>query len=300
LAPAKEVLEQREQEKKTKGRRRWIWVLAALFGLCILGTCTAVLLSPDDEEATDVAVETATDQAMGGEATATVVPTASETTLPSGPSPTLAPTDTPSPPTDTPVPTDTPIPTDTPLPTDTPVPTDTPIPTDTPVPTPSGIIGVGTHLVGTDIEPGIYVGMAGGSMLDSCYWARLSGLGGTLDELIANDNSVGLFYIEVLPSDRALETQCELAPINNVPPPDSFLTVLPPGTYLVGRDIEAGTYRGEAGADIMESCYWARLGGVTGELDDLLANDNATGQFFVEVQPSDFALQVACEVEKVQ
>jgi len=36
---------------------------------------------------------------------------------------------------------------------------------------------------------------------------------------------------------------------------------------------------------------------VTGELDDLIANDNAEGQYFVEVLPTDFALRVGCEVE---
>jgi uncharacterized repeat protein (TIGR01451 family) len=59
-----------------------------------------------------------------------------ETDTPIPPSDTPIPTDTPVPPSDTPVPTDTPIPpTDTPIPTDTKVPpTDTPIPTDTSVP----------------------------------------------------------------------------------------------------------------------------------------------------------------------
>lgn len=174
--------------------------------------------------------------------------------------------------------------------------------TDTPAPTPTpeieGLVKKGTHLVGTDIEPGIYVGLAGEGLMDSCYWARLSNLTGS-DDILANDNAEGLFYVEVLPDDKALETKCELLPIEQVPARDEFLTVLSPGTYLVGRDIEAGTYRGVAGDDLLESCYWARLSNVSGD-DDILANDNATGQYFVEVLPSDFALQVGCEVEKVE
>ncbi len=47
------------------------------------------------------------------------------------------PTETPIPPTDTPVPTDTPAPTDTPEPTETPSPTNTATPTDTPIPVPT-------------------------------------------------------------------------------------------------------------------------------------------------------------------
>lgn len=176
--------------------------------------------------------------------------------------------------------------------------------TDTPSSTPTteieGLIKIGTYLVGTDIKPGIYVGLTGEGIFESCYWARLSDLSGDMDALLANDNAEGLFYIEVLPTDKALETGCELLPIDSVPARDELLTVLPPGTYLVGRDIEPGTYRGEAGEDILDSCYWARLAGVSGDMDELLANDNATGQYFIEVQPSDFALNVGCEVEKVQ
>lgn len=158
----------------------------------------------------------------------------------------------------------------------------------------------GTHLVGIDIEPGIYVGLAGEGLFKSCYWARLSNLTGQLDDILANDNAEGLYYVEVLPQDKALKTACELFPIEQVPARDEFLTVLPVGTYLVGRDIKAGTYRGEAGDDILKSCYWARLSNVKGELDGILANDNATGQFFVEVLPTDFALRVGCEMEKVE
>ena len=174
--------------------------------------------------------------------------------------------------------------------------------TNTPAPTATseieGLVKEGTHLVGTDILPGIYVGLAGDDILDSCYWARLSNLTGSND-ILANDNAQGLYYVEVLPDDKALETACELLPIDRVPARQGLLTSLTPGTYLIDRDIEAGTYRGEAGTDILESCYWARLSNVSGE-DDILANDNATGQFFIEVLPSDFALHVSCQVERVQ
>jgi len=171
-------------------------------------------------------------------------------------------------------------------------------PAPTPTPEIEGLVKEGTHLVGTDIQPGLYVGLAGEGLMDSCYWARLSNLTGS-DDILANDNAQGQYYLEVLPGDKALETACELLPIDKVPPRDQFLGLLPPGTYLIGRDIEAATYRGQAGTDIVESCYWARLSNVSGD-DNILANDNATGQFFVEVLASDFALQVGCEVEKQQ
>lgn len=73
---------------------------------------------------------------------------------------------------DTAVPTNTPLPTDistlaptvTPEPTDTPIPTTTPEPTNSPTPTATpdpNLIRTGTHLVGEDIQAGIYLGQAG-------------------------------------------------------------------------------------------------------------------------------------------
>ena len=159
-------------------------------------------------------------------------------------------------------------------------------------------IPTGMYLVGTDIRPGIYVGMAGEDLSDSCYWARLSNLTGS-DNILANGNATGLYYVEALPDDKALETGCELLPIEQVLAREAFLTTLPTGIYLVGRDIEAGMYRGEAGNDILDSCYWARLSNVNGD-DNIIANDNAIGQYFIEVAATDFALEVGCEVAKVE
>ena len=184
---------------------------------------------------------------------------------------------------------------DTPTPVPTNTSTPTPRPTSTPVP---GLVGVGTHIVGDDIQPGIYRGQAGGDMLSSCYWARLSDLTGDIKAIIANDNEVGQFYVEVLESDYALETSCELILLEYAPAVDVGDT-LPPGTYIVGRDIRPGTYRGQAGDDIMESCYWARLRDVSGEMGSIIANDNAVGSFYVQVLESDFALKTSCTLQKV-
>ena len=66
--------------------------------------------------------------------------------------------------------------------------------------------------------------------------------------------------------------------------------------YLVWRDIGPGTYRGEAGQGILDSCYYARLSGLSGDLDDLITNNSATGQFYVTVEASDYALQTGCKL----
>ena len=179
-----------------------------------------------------------------------------------------------------------------------PIPHQNPAPTDVPAAAPdvvaSATLRPGTYEVGADLQPGIYAGRAGQGILSSCYWARLKGASGGLEDLLANDNAVGQFYVEVLPSDRFLETACNIVPLDALPPPAEKLTKIPAGTHIVGRDISPGMYQGEGGADILSSCYWARLGGLSGEADDLIANDNAVGQFFVDVAPTDKALAANC------
>lgn len=118
--------------------------------------------------------------------------------------------------------------------------------------------------------------------------------------MLANDNSIGQFYIEVKESDYAFETRCELVFLGSLPEPlAEFPQRIMPGTYLVSVDIQPGTYKGQAGTDITEACYWSRLRDVSGELDALIANNNATGQYYVQVQPSDFAFSTKCKMEYV-
>ena len=146
------------------------------------------------------------------------------------------------------------------------------------------------------VQAGVYAGLAGLGIFESCYWERLSGASGEFDDIIANDNAIGQFYIEVQPTDKYLKVDCEFTPLENWPAPAALSSKIGPGTYMVGRDIAPGTYRGKAGADVMESCYWERLSGLGGVFDDIIANDNAMGSFFVNVGASDLALNTACDL----
>ena len=169
-------------------------------------------------------------------------------------------------------------------------------PEPTAIPTPKAGFGPGTYQVGTDIAPGIYAGKVGIDIFDSCYWARLSGASGDFSEVIGNDNAQGQFYVEIDATDKYFKVDCDISPLDDWKVPSTPLTEIETGTYLVGRDILPGTYRGEAGTEILESCYWARLSGVSGDFGHLIANDNAIGQYFVTVQPSDFALTTGCSL----
>lgn len=140
-----------------------------------------------------------------------------------------------------------------------------------PNPDPPGSFRDGTRVVGEELAPGTYRTTKASP---GCYWARLSGFSGEMNELIANENESGPAIVTIGKSDKGFESQrCGLwvpglqaitenpkAPFGN-------------GTYVVGTDIAPGTWR----ADSPETCYWARLRGFSGGMGDLIANENGKG-----------------------
>lgn len=172
---------------------------------------------------------------------------------------------------------------------------ETPVPSAAPSARP---VGIGTHIVGDAIQPGIYSGLAGEGLLGSCYWERLMDLTGEMPSILANDNAVGPFYVEVRSTHFALKTACQLTPLAQALVV-SVVDMPGSGTYLVGRNIQPGTYKGEAGSDILNACYWERLRDVAGDAGSIIANDNAMGSFFVQVLSTDFALKTNCSLVRV-
>ncbi|MFN6544476.1 hypothetical protein [Mycolicibacterium nivoides] len=71
-----------------------------------------------------------------------------------------------------------------------------------------------------------------------------------------------------------------LAKMNTIPSGD--------GLYLVGSEIQPGTYR-TAGA---EGCYYAALRGLSGGNSDIRTNQNTDGPAVVEILSSDVGFQV--------
>lgn len=57
------------------------------------------------------------------------------------------------------------------------------------------------------------------------------------------------------------------------------------GTYMIGADIQPGTYRSVDNS----GCYWSRLSGLSGSMGDILANDNVNGQAVVTIAATDKA-----------
>ena len=221
----------------------------------------------------------------------------------STPEPTRTPTPEPTPiqaatPTHTPEPT--PIQAATPTHTPEPTPIQAATPTPTPEPTPTEIpvgFGPGTYEVSKDISPGTYVGRAGTGALDSCSWTRLSGASGEFSDVIAVDNARGQFYVEILDTDKYFRTGCVVTPLEAWPTPDEPLSEIEVGMYIVGQDISPGTYVGRAGTGALDSCSWTRLSGASGEFSDVIAVDNARGQFYVEILDTDKYFRTGCALD---
>ena len=154
--------------------------------------------------------------------------------------------------------------------------------TTTSAPAAEPAFGAGTHIVGEDVQPGIYeTGIVRGPF--GCYWERLAGLSGELDDIIANGNVANHDVVEIVDGDAAFNTDCDAwYPLTQL---DPTMTSIPEGKWVLGTHITAGTYEAPGG----DTCYWERLSGLTGTLDDTIANDLPTGTAVVEIDPGDIA-----------
>jgi hypothetical protein len=145
-------------------------------------------------------------------------------------------------------------------------------------------IGDGTHRVGTDVRPGTYRTR---EPADFCYWARLRGFGGTVDDIIANENVVGYGVVTIGPRDKGFESNGCPEWTSDLSRVTASRTSFGDGTFIVRTDILAGTYRSSGG----EFCYWARLRSFGGTVDDIIANGNASGRVIISIRSTDKGFQ---------
>ena len=163
--------------------------------------------------------------------------------------------------------------------------TDAPSPDATATTEPDGpatSFGDGEHVVGTDIEPGTYRSSASTTSSNSCFWQRLSGFGGMSDSItsrLVNDRTV----VTIVESDAGFFSQnC-----GTWSPADSAITAsltdpFGGGTFIVGTDIAAGPWRHDASGQ----CFWQRLSGFSGDLDEIITEHSDDPQV-VEIAESD-------------
>ncbi len=139
----------------------------------------------------------------------------------------------------------------------------------------------GVWEVGAEIPPGTY--RTTGYTFD-CYWARSSSFSGETEDIIANEFGSGPMVVTIGRRDAAFESDdCGdwTSDLSRVTESD---TEFDEGTYIVDTDVQPGTYR--SGEN--DGCYWARLRGFSGEIDDIIANDfRDSGQSIVTIKRSD-------------
>lgn len=70
------------------------------------------------------------------------------------------------------------------------------------------------------------------------------------------------------------------------------------GTYKVGEDIAAGTYKSTGPRAGMPLCYWARMKNDSGGLDAIIANNNSQGPTRVTVKAGEYLQVTGCDFVK--
>ena len=141
-------------------------------------------------------------------------------------------------------------------------------------------IGDGIHIVGSDVQPGMYRTKKGTS---GCYFARLSGFSGEFKDIIANENTDSPAVVAISPTDKGFQSSRCGTWTNDLTAITSSKTSFSDGMFIVGTDIEAGTYKSTGGT----SCYYERLRGFSGELDDIIANENTSAPAVVTISATD-------------
>jgi hypothetical protein len=248
------------------GNRSWLMIggigCAGLLGLCLVVAMLAAIAGGDDDDETPVA-EAPTPTAISTpepDEVSDADDTANDDATPTAAAPTATPTPTatPEPPTPTP---------DPPSPTPTPTPAP-PAPTPTPEPAgPRTSFGSGTFIVGEDIEPGLY---AANSPTGSCYWERLGGFSGQLDDIHANYFGGDRQIVFIAETDVGFSSE-RCGTWTRDPEPIRADTGAPfgDGMFMVPAEVQPGTWRSEGASG---ACYWARLSNFSGELDGIIAN----------------------------
>ena len=151
---------------------------------------------------------------------------------------------------------------------------------------PTAPFGGGIFLVGTDVAADTY---RSGPSDEKCYWARLSGFSGNFADVIAGEYTEHRTLATITDGDEGFDSEgCgtwsnDLSPITSSP-----TAPFGGGTFLVGTDVAADTYRsGPSG----ETCYWNRLSGFRSQFVDVIAGDVIEHRTLVTIDGSDRGFQ---------
>ena len=148
---------------------------------------------------------------------------------------------------------------------------------------PQQSFGAGTWIVNEEIAPGRYFT----NPSRGCYWERLSDTTGAFSDILANESisfDSGQEIVDIASSDYAFKPDSECGTWSQTPV-SALSSGIPPGRWLVGRQIPAGEYETNSSS----GCYWERLSGFSGNFRNIIANDSvaAPGRQIVRIVSSD-------------
>lgn len=138
----------------------------------------------------------------------------------------------------------------------------------------------GTYIVGTDIQAGTYRTRRGSS---NCYYERLSGFSGELNDIINNNNTDAPAIVTIDAADKGFKSSNCGTWTQDLSAITTSQTSFGDGMFIVGTDIEAGTYKNTGG----QNCYYERLKGFGGTLSDIITNDNTNASTIIAIDPND-------------
>jgi hypothetical protein len=139
------------------------------------------------------------------------------------------------------------------------------------------VYGNGSYAVNQNFVPGLYFSESGAR----CYWERLSGLGGTIGEVIVNDYSSGQHVVAVAPTDAGFRSEGCGNWTQFAPPVSPRL--IGDGDWHVANQMGANLWVAKPTA----FCSWTRASSFS-HRDDTLANDFSNGkQLIVQTLPTD-------------
>jgi hypothetical protein len=144
--------------------------------------------------------------------------------------------------------------------------------------------GDGTYQVGADIPPGTYRTRAGSP---NCYWERLRNFSGGMNGVLANGGTSAPGIVTIEPTDVGFHSEgCETW-TKDLSAITTSKTSFGAGAYIVGTDMEPGTYRNSGG----RNCYWERLRGFNGGMNAIIANGGSNNPSIVTIAPTDAGFQ---------
>jgi hypothetical protein len=104
-----------------------------------------------------------------------------------------------------------------------------------------------------------------------------------LNDILANANTNAPAIVTIKPTDAGFESQNCGTWTKDLSTITSSKTSFGEGAYIVGTDIEPGTYRSSGSG----SCYYARLRNFTADLNSIIANGNTETSTVVTLKPAD-------------